>query len=375
MTNRMSYGERTDSVPSQDDWRNINSVMEKKKAQNRLAQRNYRRNVKRKIEELEQQVATQAKLLAQEGEAAKNRTQGISSLADSDSPSSMDETLATSTEERQKDVSAPLPTPASQLFGTPEDFSPSDGYLDTLWDCSAQGYPKNNWDNLHVDMGARVTDRAPKSTQVQKHPPYPASTTQSTDLDLDTLHDVHSGSPIGSFRVSDEHGRSRRAEDQWCGLARRNNSSDMVKGEALLTDDEAMFEQTTEERITYLIRCARRAGFQDLDSAVTTLYTAKFDEDSECSIAQHFSRKRCLPNLLEELRSKTNSWKAREVQPYQDEVLKSAESLLIGEMRSRQAVALHKILAGLLPNDASSRSSANSHQLRDEVSVVSNTTR
>jgi len=147
------------------------------------------------------------------------------------------------------------------------------------------------------------------------------------------LDDVHLRSPIDSFRFSGDHSQSRESGDQWCEFERGSNSPGSISDEALLTDGDITFEQTMEGRIEYLIRCARRAGFQDLDSAITTFYTAKFDEDSECSIAQYLSRKRCLPNLLKELRSKTGSWKTREVQPYQDEILKSAESLLLGEMR------------------------------------------
>jgi len=187
------------------------------------------------------------------------------------------------------------------------------------------------------------------------------------------LDDVHLRSPIDPFRFSGNHSPSREIEGQWCGSKRGSNSSGSISDEALLPDGDATFEQTMEERVEYLICCARTAGFQDLDSAVTTLYTAKFEEDSECSIAQYLSRKLCLPNLLEELRSKTVSWKTREVQPYQDEVLKSAESLLVGEMQSQRVAEVHKILFGLLSSDGGCRWSAITHQLQDEVSVVSTT--
>ncbi|KAG9186013.1 hypothetical protein G6011_02569 [Alternaria panax] len=383
MTHRTASRAGPDGVPSQDDWKNMNAILEKKRAQNRLAQRNYRRNVKRRIEELEQQVATQAKLLALEGEATKHSNQGVSSLAASDVPLSMDRNFGTSTQERQKDASAPLPTPTSQLFVTPEDSSTSDKLLDSLWYCHAQGDTNQHREVFYGNLGAQVADRVPNSTRVerdsqsrgetQRHPPRPESPTQSTDLDIGMLDDVHLRSPIDPFRFSGDHSQSREIEEQWCEFERASNSPDSISDEALLTDGDATFEQTMEGRVEYLIRCARRAGFQDLDSAVSTLYTAKFDEDSECSIAQYLSRKRCLPNLLEELRSKTVSWKTREVQPYQDEVLKSAESLLIGEMRSHRVAGVHKILFGLLSSDGGCRWSAISHQLQDDVSVVSTT--
>lgn len=156
------------------------------------------------------------------------------------------------------------------------------------------------------------------------------------------LDDAPVRSPMDHFPLFGDPGHSRKTARQRRDFVRRGGTSSVsMSQKALLPDGDATtFEQTIEGRVEYVIKCARRAGFRDLDSAVTTLYTAEFDDDSECSIAQCFSRKRCLPSLLEELRSKTVSGKTREVQPYQDEVLKSAESLLIGEMRPQRPAAV-----------------------------------
>lgn len=182
-------------------------------------------------------------------------------------------------------------------------------------------------------------------------------------------HVTHLPTPVDEVQLFDDDGQGLKAESQTCNCVRGSTSTDSTSKEALLADADTTFEQTVEGRVEYLIRCARKVGFQDLDSAVTTLYTAKFDEDSECSIAQHYSRKRCLPNLLEELRSKSVSWKKREVQPYQDEVLKSAESLLISEMRPERPAGVDDLLSNLLSGCRGSGWSASCHQLQDEVSV------
>ena len=207
--------------------------------------------------------------------------------------------------------------------------------------------------------------------ETQQHPQPQDSPTQSTDLDIGILDDVHLHSPNDSIQFPSDYNQSRKSGYQWCEFERGSHSASSISNETISTGGDVMFEQTMDGRVQYLIRCARRAGFPHLDSAITALYTAKFDEGSECSIAQYLSRKQRLPSLLKELRSKTNSWKTREIQPYQDEVFKSAESLLLGEMQSARADEVHKVLFSIPTSDCGGRWDAISHQLQDEVSVVS----
>ncbi|EOA83083.1 uncharacterized protein SETTUDRAFT_33412 [Exserohilum turcica Et28A] len=380
MNHQMGSRLGPDGVRSQDDWKNMNDMIEKKKAQNRLAQRNYRRNVKRRIEELEQQVAMQAQLLAHESRTTKVSNQGASSVVASEVPPRVDESLNTAAREKQKDANVQLPTPTSQLFSTLEDSSRTDKLLDTLWYCHSQEDANEHKENLYGDLDNQMVDRVPISMRVGKdsqsrgetqgQPSRSESPTRFTDLDIGMLDDAHIRSSIDQFQYPSKHNQSREIEDHWCENERGSNSSGSISDKALLSDGDITFEQTIEGRVEYLIHCARRAGFQDLDSAVTTFYTAKFDEDSECSIAQYISRKRCLPTLLEELRSKSDSWKTREVQPYQDEVLKSAESLLLREMRSQQAVCVDKILFSLSSTDSGGGWGTVSQQFQEEVSLL-----
>ncbi|EUC45256.1 hypothetical protein COCMIDRAFT_26565 [Bipolaris oryzae ATCC 44560] len=350
-----------DGVPSQDDWKSMNEIVEKKRAQNRLAQRNYRMS------------KCQAK------DRRVGRTGGNAGQIASDVHSSMDSNLGASIQEREKEQSPPLSTPENELFLNSEGACRSDSVIDNIWYCHTQGGGNEQNEDFYAHLGTQVADRTPVPVRVEKefssrgethrHPMSPKSPTQYTNLNMGMLNDIHLHSPIDSFQFSHGHVQGRETVDQRRGTERASDSPGSMSEDTLLTDGDATFEQTIEEKIEYLIRCAHRAGFQDLDSAITTFYTAQFDEDSESSVAQYMSRKKCLPNLLEELRGKTHSWKARELQPYQNEVLKSAEHLLIGEIRSQQSARLQKILSSLLSSGGGGggKWGAISCQLQDEL--------
>ncbi|GME33069.1 hypothetical protein G6011_02569 [Neofusicoccum parvum] len=332
----------SESGPSHDDWKNMNEMIEKKRAQNRIAQRNYRRNVKRRIEELEQQVAAQAKLLALGGEAGKLWQAGVSSFQTGEATPNMFGDTDRPARGEQQDENAPLPTPVSEPFGA------------------------------HEESGAG-TDKHRQSAEISPNMDRPESPMSPfADLNmgmLDGIHLLHT--PNEPFPISEGRSQRQNSTSSWCGFdhSSLHSSSSASDDLAPPVTGDAAFEPTMEGRIEYLIRCAQKAGFPDLDSAMIAFYTSPFDEGSGCSITQHLSRKRCLPKLLAALRSHAESWRSWEAHAYQDEILKSAESLLLAEMRSTLALGADKLL---LPASASNSRDCNwsavSHQVRDEVS-------
>lgn len=88
-----------------------------------------------------------------------------------------------------------------------------------------------------------------------------------------------------------------------------------------------------EERFDFVVESVQNAGFKNMDDMVLSYYTAAFDEDSDMFHEQRMSRKRGLPAVLSRLRGSTGAWPEYEREAYQAEVLKNAESLLVGEFR------------------------------------------
>lgn len=89
-----------------------------------------------------------------------------------------------------------------------------------------------------------------------------------------------------------------------------------------------------EESFDFVLKCARKAGFDNFDSMVSQYYTSIFDESSALAMEQRESRIQHLPALLAKLRQYSTTWSDSEYHGYHDEILKSAEKLYLRERRS-----------------------------------------
>lgn len=93
-------------------------------------------------------------------------------------------------------------------------------------------------------------------------------------------------------------------------------------------------DATLDDRFEYILECAKQVGFDGFDSLVAHYYTADFSDCSILSNEQRLSRNRRLPGILAELREKSAGWTQWERQGYQDEILKSAETIFVTECKS-----------------------------------------
>jgi len=87
-----------------------------------------------------------------------------------------------------------------------------------------------------------------------------------------------------------------------------------------------------EDRIAYLLKCANDVGFDSFDAAVTAYYTTSLSESSISRKSQKISRNRRLPGVLVDLRASAKTWTRWEARGYEEEVVRSAESVFIQEL-------------------------------------------
>lgn len=86
-----------------------------------------------------------------------------------------------------------------------------------------------------------------------------------------------------------------------------------------------------DERLEYVLASAQQAGFETLDMLLSKYYTADLRNSPAISNAQRLSRKRHLPQVLANLRKSSANWTDWELSGYKDEILQSAETILLEE--------------------------------------------
>ncbi|KND86913.1 hypothetical protein TOPH_08461 [Tolypocladium ophioglossoides CBS 100239] len=89
--------------------------------------------------------------------------------------------------------------------------------------------------------------------------------------------------------------------------------------------------KSIDERIEAALEGLESLGFSNFDSFAEAYYSGNFDESSHLAAEQGMSRKRRLPRLLSEILDAAQSWDPWERRGLNEEVLRTAESLLVSE--------------------------------------------
>jgi hypothetical protein len=128
-------------------------------------------------------------------------------------------------------------------------------------------------------------------------------------------------------------------------------------------------DASMEDRIGYVISCAKQVGFDSLDSLVSAYYTRPFAEVSSLSGEQRISRHRRLPQVLAQLRQQITTWTQWERTGFEDEILRTAEDIcaaecgrFVGGDESPEQLSA--------PAPTASSQAATRRMIQDEVSCV-----
>lgn len=87
----------------------------------------------------------------------------------------------------------------------------------------------------------------------------------------------------------------------------------------------------------------RAAGFDSFDALVSAYYCGNFGEASFLANEQRLSRNRRLPKVIDDVFQATKQWSAWERRGFQEEILKTAESMLKSEAASAHNALMAKI--------------------------------
>ncbi|KUI61102.1 hypothetical protein VP1G_08283 [Cytospora mali] len=89
---------------------------------------------------------------------------------------------------------------------------------------------------------------------------------------------------------------------------------------------------TNTSRFKAILTFVRAAGFPDFDSMVTSYYTSEFQKNSVAELAQRSSRGRRLGQVLESLQESSSKWTVWESRGYRETVTESAQSMYVQEL-------------------------------------------
>ncbi|KAF5574116.1 hypothetical protein FPANT_11938 [Fusarium pseudoanthophilum] len=106
-----------------------------------------------------------------------------------------------------------------------------------------------------------------------------------------------------------------------------------------------------ERKIAYIVDCAKTLGFRDFDSVVTTYYTSSFEVMSRAHDMQRVSRIRGLGSVLRNLDASAEAWPHHESQIYQAEIFKAAEHLYKAEFQRGINTGALMVLEGRMKED------------------------
>lgn len=102
-------------------------------------------------------------------------------------------------------------------------------------------------------------------------------------------------------------------------------------GEALDAPNSTSAPPTLDERFEGIMLQVEAAGFESFDDLVTAYYSNTFGDASLLATEQHLSRNRRLPKVIADVFRATSQWTPWERRGFHEEILKTAEGMLIAE--------------------------------------------
>ncbi|UZP35186.1 hypothetical protein NXS19_003002 [Fusarium pseudograminearum] len=281
---------------------------ERRKIQNRIAQKKHRQKMKRRIEELETKVNNQCQTSNWTNHAPTDSCQEQQFLDNADFGLMIDDDLL------YRELSASLDGAGLTAVAQMHD-SPRPNQQQRLSVSGMHSSPTSS---------SSVAQRGLAINADQGSAPNPLSSLSLVP-----------GSTEGSLPT--------RQQDNLCSQDLR----DMVP----------------EERMSRILKVIQDAGYKDMDSFMTEYYVRDFDASSHVSAVQRQSRSRRLRGFLEQLRVGAESWSDYEAHDYQHEISKSAEAIYakeldvfstttLGENASFQGLAsLYRVLQNTVGSD------------------------
>lgn len=346
----------------------VTDPKEKKKIQNRIAQRTHREKLKRRMQELEQ--------IAAERDSGTSSATGSVDLLGNDKRSSWPMPVSpgttcysilspTSPASNHSAVSSTVRRPSqgshvgqARSMSTPRTKSPWTEYFSD----AGNPYSMEKTHGEATQSRANRTSSGPKSFQAF------GSSATSVDTDWPVLGRTPAQEDVSENTFENSTSFGVENPFSWTVPASQDhlleNIRHIVGADHLQLDSERPeFPAKTapvSDRLRCLKQCAEELGFGSLDAAVSAYYTADLNDCPALHNERSLGRNRRLPTLLSDIQASSHSWNMWEQTGFKQEILKAAEHFYVEECGRVCDVA--SILGEKTQTEVTSEHLAKAHQ-------------
>ncbi|KAL1619692.1 hypothetical protein SLS56_010024 [Neofusicoccum ribis] len=322
------------TLPPEDDWTRAKDRREKKKIQNRVAQRTYRKPVPCTVKRIQRLTVTGQRMKARLGELQARVDYHEERSASLQRAESNDASRSASAETRSVSPTSAQPLPATTSTTLPLPNPPDQHTFD------GSRAEAGSHDNLFLPSAQLFDSSLFRQTSPQAsndRPPQPLSDmpTQEPNLSSEFMQEClrFQMQLLNKITPPEDSGFSGffDEKDDMSPSSPSNARDPLHTNHGAAQHAAPPKTAPLDERIEYVLECAQTAGFDSFDALASAYYTGTFDDGSLLAAEQRLSRNRRLSKLLADVFDAARGWSAWERRGFHEEILQSAEAMLVAE--------------------------------------------